>query len=165
MGRTTKPCPGCGDVNSSRAAAEVCYECKRLMEDGNKYRALTVNPDRELRQVVTARHHLPYIRHCGDQHRYAFQEHFRDLAVAVSIKSPESEHTLVRLVEGQDSDYRGSRSFVAGVPTLMNSLYQEARAIAQAAYDAGRQDGQNFIAGLAAGEMSLERFNKATING
>jgi len=133
------------------------------MEDGKKYRALTVNPDRELRQVVTAGHHLPYIQHCGDQHRYAFQEHFRDLAVAVSIKAPEGGHTLVRLVEKQDSGWQGSRSFPLGVPDLMKSLFADAQEIAKAAYTKGYTDGQNFIANLAAGHVAVEDFNRATI--
>ncbi len=44
MGRTTKPCPGRGEVNRYRKADAVCDGCVALMADGRHLGIGTLSP-------------------------------------------------------------------------------------------------------------------------
>jgi len=37
MGRTKKPCPGCGEVSPFRAADEVCGKCARILDNYDRW--------------------------------------------------------------------------------------------------------------------------------
>lgn len=160
MSLTKKPCPGCGKVYNRRPANEVCYDCKRLMEDGGRFRAIVTSDDRETRGVPQADHWLPYIPNCGEPERRDFQGAFKKLALLLSMEAGSFCGGRNDVVQGQDGSGK-MRSFATGVPALLEQLYLLTIRIAVQAHLNGREEGQDFIADLAAGEVSIDRFDES----
>jgi hypothetical protein len=173
MGRTRKPCPGCGKANGLwREAGTVCNECRRIL---SAYRlrlkaAQAPKKSGEVRLAVpTAAHWLPYLMHGGEPFgrdaRAQFQKAFLDLTTAIST-TPIMDRYKVgmgwdaeELIEPKRSD-AGIGTFPVGVVDPLRRLYAAANLLAQIAYRQGHEEGTNLLAQLASGERTVADFNE-----
>ena len=165
MGRTKKPCPGCGEVDEYRPATEVCGCCKSLMKDGRKFRRQCHQRIGGWVQMPAFWHSLPYI-HYARKPGEEFQKAFFDLVVALAAEIPSNEWAATELLPGGHHYSNGEGVYLLPADLdRLRDLYQAVIDIAESAYQEGVEKGQRFIEGLISGKTTIEKFNNATLGG
>ena len=165
--RIRKPCPGCKEVSSRRAAADVCFGCAQLLKWAAEER------ERQLHQSGLVRFGLPmylsYLPGTGDAGR-DLERRFMALAVATSALTPEG--APFREAGDQFKEIRRLSSYASSDedrmarPEVVTALVETWRAIVDAVRAAnadGHHDGSRLLVGLATGEVSAQNFNELTI--
>jgi len=172
MARTRKPCPGCGEICQYRPAAEVCGSCKSLIKQGRKCideQVAACENQRVLTKLPHSARSLPYIRNSTNERR-EFQNAFYTIVLAVS--EPASNEVLRQLpepyktpmiVEKCDTGYHGGRECYMIEPTLldaMQNLWYSSVAMVDGAYRRGVASGEQLIAQLAGGDITIAQFEE-----
>lgn len=173
MARTKKPCPGCGEVDPYRSAAEVCGDCKRKLKNEKHLReALEKEPDLLLLKFSSTYHWNP-----GFYGRYtvnsdvriilarAFTDLVRCISGRVSLQAGvgHNEYLMERGVGskldhiwdgGPDSCVRVTAEQQIAVRRLFRAIDEALRS----AYGEGVEHGENFLQQLAGGRTVARRL-------
>ena len=144
MGRTRKPCPGCGEVCECRPAAEVCGGCKGLIEDGEKYRELSRKSGDKPYGIGA----FPHISHAARDFK---EDYHREFVNAIT--------SLLDAIGGplpKNAPWNCDQLFLGGERYCHETvMLQKSSAIAL----------RDLLMRLASGDVSLNSFNEATISG
>ncbi len=160
MGHTTKPCPGCGEINSARGAKDICSGCKMLIEEAKATRArMEQKIDTGIFKIPYAYYTLPYIAHCR---REPIQNLFQELILGVGEISSDAEYNASPLIEKSETDYgqEHRRRFPLAFREHANELYKAIQHATKEAYQTGYEDGQKLLVQLARGEVSLDTYRE-----
>jgi len=164
MGRTRKPCPGCGEVVEHRRADAVCGYCQRMIEAGKKYAKQQQRRFGAPYSIPFAPHGFPYVRHCGDGSLRQFRSAFFDLCVAVSVEPAKATYSNEALVPNEGLGYSHGQVYLEPANRdALRELYAAVQAIAGESYREGKRDGEAFVQALCSGEVSLRELNDSTI--
>lgn len=162
--RTRKPCPACKEVSSTRPADDICYACKKLIEDGHRFRAL--NDDREPVFVPIYDSGWEPSLYCGSSTNA--DKEFRRLFLGLINVIARDYHSCGS--HSEDSVVRSNgycrstwKTVPRGAKDLLKNLYLAADGLIKASYRRGKDDGERFIVRLAEGDVSISDFNEATI--
>lgn len=173
MGRTKKPCPGCGKVDPNRPAASVCATCRRKI-DGY---ADLIRRDKERRDALAlvvfrmgeAIHWNPrFYPQMGPADNYdvgrverdelgtAFWELVRTVGdTGLSQRRARVSNSVQHIVENQRPGYHYSGEIeVSMTQTERDALDRLFRAIhlsLASAYDSGLDRGRRFVTGMIDG--------------
>lgn len=179
MSRTKKPCPGCGEVNRYRPAAEVCHTCQEHIKLGKQAiaEAKKTGPGNVW---VRGYHGTPYVHRgsigwrgdpdCRDIGK-ALGKVFKSIAVPSQGRDTavdEDVFTLdvkiaarMRIDQGNNwhqPDFQVPAEFLDAI----RELYVDLCHVTAHAYEEGKQDGRNILDGLASGEISVRELNEET---
>lgn len=181
MGRTRKPCPGCGEVCQNRAADDVCSDC-RLSFDA--LATLRKEIDRAIDngyampvKLHGAKHWQPWI--CSDCDEV--QDLFLKLCRAIGVRAwyrterwgyAHSAMAIERDTEGLKFDQkRSGRSerpdeqylIPVGAVSILPELYRAIGDLADQQYLRGHQEGRDLLMSLQAGSITVDDFNNQAI--
>lgn len=167
-GRCKKPCPGCGEVDKYRSADKVCSDCHHLIKEALEAREhRKADKTMEARKLPFAAHGLPYIHYMKDGH---FGDNYGRLVVNGLYElcklfgepaGGEAGYDTPPVIAAQESGYEWEiRRFPVGFSKVVEELYTNIVNGAEAGYRDGYRDGQNLLAGLAKGEVSIDKFNE-----
>jgi len=188
--RTRKPCPACHEVHPGRAADEVCYECKKLLEDGRKARQASARniqyEDRVFVHVPRHRHWFPSFYHGTADRDDTLRDLMADLirlvtreeviehrpASAEYLTGPEfsihqidrSQHFLPRYAGWEDDSSAPARTASREAVALIRGLYTAIGESRERAYKTGRAHGQNLLLQLASGDLTVKEFNERSMH-
>lgn len=180
MARTTKPCPGCGQIDRYRAADKVCQDCKKKLVRIEAIEAEAA----ELRATVAAslsadtkphRLHMPEKAYgmVGVNNRLADSIAYTNLratteAMFLALLAPldrgrvdEWRHNTPLPASGDQylpPDLRHVEATDEGA-TASRLWWKSLNAWSQACYGAGVEDGRDLLGQLAAGEMTVTQVN------
>lgn len=141
------------------------------MVDGGKYRALFEASGDVGFWIPSAWHSLPYIAHAGEYRgERNFQEHFRravrNLVRAISGplpgNAPYIPNSLFRRCGAENSESEAVM-LKEDVAELLRTMYEAVQNMTEYAFAKGKADGTNLLMQLASGDVSLNKFNEATI--
>lgn len=174
MGRTKKPCPGCGTTFAFpfRDDDKVCDSCQtKLREYDQKVGALP--PAMTEMIVPISGGELPHLNDgthlsCARPAMDAFRNAFAFLLCAVSEPAPLGRPRVEcpRLLEDKSESYysRGSlRRLNADVAKAAAALWVAVSPVLQESARIGCDSGSNLLAQLARNELTCDQFNKAQI--
>lgn len=173
-GYTKKPCHGCGEVPKDyhgRPTEGVCGDCADLLRFARLQKTqLATTENLETFLFPESYYRLPYLSHV----KTAFRGDERKPADVFSQTYLQLLHRLGRITENRvpftirnyPHVIEGSEGSDVGVMDrdtrrYLNSIYQAVVAMLKEAYEAGKKDGRSLIVGLAAGDVSIETFNRA----
>ena len=170
MGQTKKPCEGCGETPEwMRTAGEVCADCKRLMEDGRKYREMAKRKGVVHRYMEHQHYAMPMIHHStrrGDERADdSFTKAFYDLVFLIAGPGRRDLHCSKPLVSMPARRESGQINITLStkVAGCLDTLYGSANQMVQNAHENGHDEGQRLLLGLADGSLSIDKFNRATM--
>lgn len=174
MGRTRKPCPGCGEVCSYRPAAEVCHGCKTLMEDGRAWREWVAVSVGESEVAKTGA--LPYLRDDpreGDMWRgkemvdSAFKRLVGVMSAPLTREGGASKYQLglndidpLITPRREEIGYMEPRAFPKGTVAALRELWRAIVALRDNAYRSGKRDGTRIWEELESGELGLKKYEE-----
>ncbi len=129
---TKKPCPECGEVHINRKANEICYYCKKLIEEAKAFHAYFDVAERksQICRIPDASHYFPYIRNGGE-----FSKALHRLACLISI--PTRTKYAEMLIPGQEGSYDNTEEsciFPPGVPEALRVLHTVMNDVSTASY-------------------------------
>ena len=187
MGRTTKPCPGCGDVCGGRKADEVCGQCKHDLYEAKQQAAYAAARAKLGESTYAIPWFWPHISiHAGGSSGHHLGDKLQKALLAVLLAGgqldargddvpghrtysghihdnsifPEGD-ARIRKSEGR----RGSIFLKDVLATAIAALDQVIREVIEVVYQAGLEEGQDVIRGLASGEFTVEEFNRLALKG
>lgn len=175
---TSKPCPGCGQVDPYRPAASVCRACRDALDrDKALLAARKAQEGKVLTRMPHAPHALPYIQYAFE-FKSAFQESFSLLAAAAGEVVPaahayeltDTEQAGVLVPEHNKGMNVGGYSLHPnfllidpGALEALRAVYASVVNIARVAHADGLADGRSLLTGLASGEITVKEFNERSI--
>lgn len=166
MSRTRKPCPACKEVDPRRPAGDVCYSCKRLLAASRMIEEQQAKKFELQYQVPNVSRYFPYVPHTSLGIRDSFRKAFFDVVTSLSVIPAVPDGPGEVLIPGTDGGYDNRTSTVyidSADKDTMRNLYAAVIGIAREAYAKGKGDGQDFIRGMCAGEVTVNQFNEATL--
>ena len=175
IGRTKKPCPGCGEVVPYRKVNDICNKCKTCIQEG-RARGKAILKARENKKLsVVQVHWLPSIHEINSIYDAngtpvldnKFSEHlkktFISLAQAVSepggVEAGSTDTEL--LVAHQERAYgcpEANRTMPPAVLALFQELYACIITAAKNAYANGEERARDYFQSIVAGKVSLSNF-------
>ena len=169
-GITKKPCHGCGEAKH-RPIDALCGTCRTELDEARAIRkAMEENTELEQYRMPWTYYSLPYIPNLGPGDRDIkndFQKAIRELITRVGVPKdsrkwhkPETKH----VIDGTKDD-DGTIYLKADVRELLNTIYHAALKMVKSSHARGKAEGRSFITQLAAGEVTIDVFNKAAIDG
>lgn len=180
--RTRKPCPACGQVDSYRPAAEICSDCKALIADGKQYREDKIKDAGALTFCKTPSSYLflevENDQSYADRHeepRSRLEKAFDEVISLLLSPIPEGLHSPSepidrpfydgpwvvnprRVLEGYRRD-----GWMMCRPKAIPAIYALDEAIRFALVStakAERRRGSDIVLSLAAGDMTIDDFNR-----
>lgn len=176
MSRTTKPCPGCGTIDSCRSADSVCDSCTRKLAFYDELMARQAEQVEDKRNCVVvavpwADHGYPSIPHStssfGDDKPTAkenLQNRVRTLALELSEAAPgtRSQESYALATCGKlEFNWRDPlRLMLPGVAECLRTIYDSAHAIAEEAYAEGHRDGRSLLMQLRDGKLTPDEVEE-----
>ena len=164
MAKTRKPCPGCGRVPtlgrlSWRNANSVCDRCRRILDEADRTRD---ESDAKAQGEVLVYVDEPYIPHGDGRPKYGVGRRFTEVVMSVGKDVPrlgyESHRPLFRSADR--STRCGSARIPINFAAAIKRLWRDTEKALGAAYAQGHEDGQNLLAQLATGELTVQDFNE-----
>lgn len=157
---SSKPCPGCGEVDSSRPAKEVCRACKHLLQRAKwlEEELSKLGDDKVVVKFGKLPHWNEYIHTKSDVGR-GLMDIFQRLAEAGSC--PSAVHSSEFRLLGKIDAFSGARYAVMLSP-LAEAIRDLRVAVGEALkleYEQGKKDGHNLLFRLASGDLSGNEFN------
>ncbi|HEX8342374.1 MAG TPA: hypothetical protein VF624_15835 [Tepidisphaeraceae bacterium] len=146
----------------------MCGECKRLLEDGRRFReqvSASLTTDGEQVRLPWSYYSIPYIKTPKRDH---LQKAVLQLALVASRPSPHliDEYDVPHLLERRDGNNMENqyvRVVPKGFTKAFQSLFFSIQQACDASYRDGKRDGSSVILQLASGDMSVSDFNDSTI--
>ena len=174
-GWTKKPCEGCGE--GPHPKDQLCHDCKKLIEDGKAAR--------EARRLATEAGDKMYV----EVPNYLLGPYYGRRSSTREDPKERIQKQLLALIESigeKPSDvWRGDetkrvenlfdRKYVSERPCMtvlcirkdqvehIRLLLTAIHEITAHAFQVGKQEGTNLLTGLAAGEVSIDQFNDASV--
>lgn len=178
-GFTFDPCHGCGQVPDhweGRPKDSVCSNCKNTLKLARKF-AEEQSSGNELVQVAipAQSHWLPYLRQSSLQNQACKDVREAIWRLAISCSSPvvkgadfTKAQLLIPVPKNERTDWRPSwpeelRWMSESVASRFATLYMIVRQELDNSYEEGRERGQNLLGQLAAGDLSINDFNKMSL--
>ncbi len=179
MSRTTKPCPGCGEVHPYRPAAEVCGDCEAKFEElrvlKQSIRQAIENGHLVVANLHGAWHWQPYIT---GPNRDDVQKLFLELCEAVSQRTwretseghfhygildtegDKRDNTLIVPKARNDRKESGDNQCMlpSHAANILPKLYQAISDLADSCYLEGHQKGRDLLMSLHSGELTMADF-------
>ncbi len=179
VGRTGKPCEGCGETQTyGRETGKVCAGCQRLLEEARNAReAAAARRDCGLETFPRpwASHCLGYIHNAGDAGTAFRDTFYKLLLLLLADPAPPDTwtgygvtHTRIEAVGFRDREdtsvawVNNDTGYGLIDPALLEAagaVYKAARELARAAYAEGKDAGSRLLFGLASGEVSIADLN------
>ena len=163
-----KPCAGCGETpRYGREIDKVCADCERLIREATEAREKAAKKGGSL---VRLPRYFPSYSVSHERARYwsghdGIAGPFKAVveALAKASSSPHAKDPVI-LLQGEECNYSGdlfemSKEAVEAI-RLLDKRIKEAISEALAA---GYEAGQNLLASLASGELSIKELNDSTI--
>ena len=186
MSRTTKPCPGCGEVDRYRVANAVCGNCRRDLDAWKQHVASLGKLDAQTEIVELSEVDYAWPGFYNGAHGHGlenFETHQAGLqkgmhAVAYRLakavypknQGPEDSWKAKPLFMRPSYDYplgehmhgwfNTDALFAKTDIDLFRTLYDHIAQFAHLCYLSGVRDGQNILVGLANGTLDLERLEE-----
>lgn len=168
-----KPCAGCGETPQyGREKDKVCDYCERLLEEARKARE---KADRQKGAFVALPRSIDGYSSSHERARYwegssegisaAFGEMLRALAKPCSAPRGAA---VSQLFDKPDQSYGANVEVVEmgkDAVKAVRELDKRIRTAIDEALRKGYEDGQNLLATLASGEISMKEFNDSVIQG
>jgi hypothetical protein len=169
---SSKPCPGCGEINSSRKSTEVCRDCREKLdlygELNKEFEKTTL--DKITFKIGEQAHWNRYFP--VNYPRYedrAIGQNLRDVifnvCIAGSIRVSRDGWGNAPHIMSSKTHHGGavlrasSQEFFDSIQNLMEVVQ---RAV-DLSYEAGRQDGQRFLVDIAEGKKSIQDYNDSLV--
>lgn len=189
MGRTKKPCPGCGEVDRDRKSDEVCDDCKRNLIVGRRLQE-SVRPTAESIPVFSNDPDYPKVyAGRGAQHKSHVLEPLCELfrLVGKRVLDDATERELYEEIERHQrhtfpdrwyclpySDtpvfptterMAADRIFLISPEVLakFREVAERMREEIKRAFAEGEASGRNMLKQLASGKMTVSDFNSAGV--
>lgn len=179
MAHTTKPCPGCGQVDRYRAADKVCKTCRTKLDsitaieaEAEQLRAkvaATLSADTKPRGVYVPEkgYGIVYNNRLGDSPEYAamattFAAMLQALTAPLDRGRMDAWHrngTVPARSEYSRSEVKSCIEATDDGAQATQEYWRTNSAFAQACYGAGVEDGRDLLGQLAAGEMTVTQVN------
>ncbi len=170
MRASKTPCPGCGQVGKYRPADRVCLDCfKDLLEIEElraKFKAEAEGAEALL--LPWAPHYLPYVPHENSRRRNdeqpGIQDSFYALMDHLGKPTGGAEIDAACMIEPKrDAFSSGSwaeaKIYPKGTQKFARNLYDAILRLADASYKEGFERGDNLLANLARGEVTVKDYN------
>lgn len=175
IGRSNKPCIGCGKpperyVDTWPADKPLCSDCQTAVKSYGQLLKTLARYTKKKGSLVALRvpeedrsHDLPYVP--NDHEPFKMQsDHFRPafhaLALACSEPAPSSEGTQERLIQKGQDGWGEARLFPVEIVAPLRKLYEEALWLANNNHADGFKDGSNMLKQLMSGEIKNEEINE-----
>lgn len=165
---TKTPCPGCGQVDSTRPASEVCSDCKTLLANAAKWekQLSKVPKDEVVISFGEAYHWNQYLHTRDSKSSEALMRQFHKLCKAATIretptKNVKYEFTLMGKMDQTDwtsPKYVMSRELAEAI----RDMYALLQPAIDAIYQKGKDDGHNLLMRLASGDLAPNEYMDKT---
>lgn len=152
---SSKPCPGCGQVVADRKEKDLCDDCRRQLARGRRLEIAEVRDD----AANFARYDMSLFTL-----RTSYSEGL--IAVTRAMNRPEIAAQLAEdsaLFTRTDRSYHSRSEWLTlrrDAVDALRKLQDEVEAAIQAAYQRGRDNGENYMVSVARGDVSLTHFNE-----
>lgn len=166
--KVKKPCAGCGETpRYGREIDKVCADCEKLIKEAADARAKAAKKGGSL---VKLPRYFPSYSASYERARFwsgsdGIAKHFK-AAVEALAKASSSPHAAdpVILFRGEECDYSGAL-FEMGEEAVaaLRLLDEKIKEAISEALAAGYQAGQNLLANIASGEITIKELNESTI--
>lgn len=162
---SSKPCPGCGEVNRHRKADELCWECKETLKFAKKLQEeFALVPDNKTVVVYGERPYWNGYFYChdakGDCGRL-LQQVFLDLVKSIVVPYTGSTEKVTLLLGKIDG--LGQRGMMSTrTAEAIVALHKAIQPVLDAVYEAGKKDGSNLLMRLATGDIATNEFLEET---
>lgn len=170
MRGTNKPCPCCGETENKRRVDSVCYECKRLMNDGKKYRQELEKLDKQsdvVKVVIPASWCKPtyYTHHKVESVGEKIGDLLKEIA-SILIRNPDTMHypsdeelVLFRKNKCDYFDHNVHGFMDKRVAEKLHALHFKIIAVIEQVENQSVEYGRDLLKQLAQGEISINEFN------
>ncbi len=172
LGRTKKPCAGCGKLPSQNRYGEhwtvekpLCCDCREAIKNYDKVKAIAEKRLKgKLKAVVVPDTHTDRIWSVydrGDQfNRKPFQEAFLKLCHTLGQPWPKCPDTV--MLKGQPTDYHPENFLAFERETLaaLQELFSAVQDVLEYAYAEGRERGASMLQDLIEGSMTAQEINE-----
>ena len=151
---SSKPCPGCGQVVADRKEKDLCDDCRRQLARGRRLEIAEVRDD--------AANFAKY-----EMSLSALRNSYSEGLIAVSraMNRPEivaqfAEDSALFARTYRNHDCQSERlTLRRDAVDALRRLQSEVEAAIQAAYQRGKDDGENYMVRVARGDVSATDFN------
>lgn len=155
-----EPCDGCGRTDQYRRKDQICYDCKKILEEAWEIAELKQNPKGKVTVYVPqASHWLKYIRHPGTENDPRGPLH----RLALSIGEILPAHPQVEIEELEGKDCSRSSCYAVTMPadalTALREVIASLEECVKAAYKEGHREGRDLLRSLAKGKTTVKQFN------
>ena len=171
---SSKPCPGCGEVDNRRKTTEVCRVCQdKLRKYDALQNALEKQNSEKVPVVFAKRNYQTQYFHIMDKSdlNRQLQSAFHELARAATTNAVDypGRDNLIYILGGGDYSVYGGQSQYGYMPEKLafaiKNLHELIQPSLDAAYSAGKQHGHNLLGRLATGDIAPNEFFLETAAG
>jgi len=168
MGRTSKPCPGCGRSEKFpfRDADRVCGTCQAILSEGRAAREIA-EKDEDCIEIELAWYSLGQLFHVKRETSALLYSAMRDLVMgAVKTARPTRYNpNPFNILDHKDNLNADCRYWMdRGTADLIHQIVVLVKRATTEAYQAGFRDGNNLLSRLIAGTISLAECNAISIS-
>lgn len=173
MGRTRKPCPGCGRSESYpfRDKDRICNNCKKLINEALEHQEVLKSITGKMKIRVGERYYWNAGYYEGDLSNSHLQDKLLKIMVKLINESSEKDYAdsygwqapkvLKRLSDlNERNEEKEGRLIERRLFGLLRGLDRLIRLALDRSYQNGKREGSSLIRMLASGQITIDEFQK-----